>query len=126
MPRSALANSPQLHPRTHDKAPTGSCSINLKRSNDRKQRYATFEMATERACNFEDSFSDIDMEELDSYLTSPPVRVPIPRVLIAIRARTSLPSPSPFQKYPVCQFNNPTVRRDAPRFRAPRIPRPGD
>ena len=72
MPRSALANSPQLHPRTHDKAPTGSCSINLKRSNDRKQRYATFEMATERACNFEDSFSDIDMEELDSYLTSPP------------------------------------------------------
>ena len=97
MPRSALANSPQLHPRTHDKAPTGSCSINLKRSNDRKQRYATFEMATERACNFEDSFSDIDMEELDSYLTSPPVRVPIPRVLIAIRARTSLPSPSPFQ-----------------------------
>ena len=26
------------------------------------------------SCNFEDSFSDIDMEELDSYLTSPPVR----------------------------------------------------
>ena len=26
------------------------------------------------SCNFEDSFSDIDMDELDSYLTSPPVR----------------------------------------------------
>lgn len=34
-------------------------------------------MAAEQILNendFEDDFSDIDMEELDSYLTSPPVR----------------------------------------------------
>ena len=60
------------------------------------------------SCNFEDSFSDIDMDELDSYLTSPPVRTSSRPPHRDARA-------NPSRRRYHFKINSPSVPHDAPR-----------